>query len=92
MPEREIQFNEEKAKKIAVGATVAGVILILFLVIVLIIQFVQIGVARAKEKELSDLLEEYNRKIEEEEADLESYTVGKGLYYLALQNGYKSAN
>ena len=41
-------ISEEKAKRIAVGATVAGVLLIIFLVIILIVQFVQIGVANGK--------------------------------------------
>ena len=76
-------ISEEKIKRIAVGATVAGVLLIIFLVIILIVQFVQMGVARSKKEQLDDLIGQYEETIAEREGDLEYYKSGKGLYYYA---------
>lgn len=45
-------MSEEKAKRIAVGATVGGVLLLVFLLVVLIVQFVQIGVNNAEKARL----------------------------------------
>ena len=82
------RISEEKAKRIAVGATVAGVLLIIFIIIV-IVQFVQIGVANSKKDELDDLIDEYEQAIERGQDDLNYYRSGEGLYYYARQNGFK---
>ncbi len=83
------RISEEKAKRIAVGATVAGVLLIIFLVIILIVQFVQIGVANAKKDNLDNLIDEYERAVEQGQEDLDYYRSGEGLYYYARQYGFK---
>ena len=82
-------ISEEKAKRIAVGATVAGVLLIIFLVIILIVQFVQIGVANGKQDRLNDLIGEYEQQYAQSQNDLDYYKSGEGLYYYARLYGFK---
>lgn len=82
--------SEEKAKRIAVAATVAGVMLIVFLVIILTIQFVQIGVRNRRLRELDRQKALYEQMIDENGADLEFYQTERGLYYLALQQRWTS--
>ncbi len=82
-------ITEEKAKRIAVGATVAGVLLIIFLVIIMIVQFVSMGVKSAQNRELEERIADVQRRIDEGEKDLEWYQSGEGLYYLARRMGKK---
>ena len=82
-------ITEEKAKRIAVGATVAGVLLIVFLIVIMIIQFVQMGVKGGKTDDLDDAIRDYSARIEQGEKDLKWYESGEGLYYLARQMGKK---
>lgn len=91
MQEQKEQNNgkaEERNKRLAVALTVAGTLLVLFLVIILIIQFVQIGVRNARIERYNEQIKEYNRIISEDQKDLEYYMTEEGLYYLALENGY----
>lgn len=83
------RISEEKAKRIAVGATVGGVLLILFLLVILIVQFVQIGVKRSEKEELDRQIETYTQMIESDQSDLDYYRTEKGLYYLARREGWK---
>ncbi len=85
----ETGFSEEKKKRIAVGATVAAVLLILFLLSILIVQFVHIGVEKARERELIEQTEEYRRLIEEGEDNLDWYKSGNGLYLTARKYGWR---
>lgn len=89
MSKRGEGISEEKAKRIAVGATVAGVLLIIFLVIILIVQFVQIGVANSKKDQLDELIKQHESYIEQGQNDLNYYKSGEGLYYYARQYGFK---
>ncbi len=82
-------ITEEKAKRIAVGATVAGVLLIVFLVVILIIQGVIIGTKNSRKEHLDDLTDEYRSAVEQGEKDLNYYRSGEGLYYYARQYGFK---
>lgn len=82
-------ISEEKARRIAAGATVAGVLLILFLIVILIVQFVQIGVAKSRQEDLDRQIDEYQRSIEQGTTDLDWYKKGEGLYWYARQNGFK---
>ncbi len=82
-------ISEEKAKRIAVGATVGGMLLILFLLVILIVQFVQIGVKRSEKERLEQEIEHYSQMIEADQSDLDYYRTEKGLYYLARQEGWK---
>ena len=81
-------LTDEKMRKIAAGATVAGVLLVLFLVIILIIQFVQIGVSNSQSKQLDEAIARYEQMIAEGKEDCDSYEMGLGLYYLALKQGW----
>ncbi len=83
------RISEEKARRIAVGATVAGVLLIIFLVVLLIIQFVQMGVGNSREKKLAEMEKEYLERIEAAEDNLDWIVSGNGLYLMARQYGWK---
>ena len=48
---RKTGITDEKMRKIAAGGTAAGVLLILFLVVILIVQFVQIGIVNKRKAE-----------------------------------------
>lgn len=80
--------NEEKLKRVAVGMTVAGVLLVLFLIIILIIQFVQIGVARAQTREYEEELDYYKTESNKLEKNIDYYESEEGLYWLAIHQGW----
>ena len=82
-------LSPEKATRIAVGATVGGVLLVLFLVVVLIIQFVQIGVQNRMENELNEQIARYEQQISDGEDKITYYEEGNGLYYLARKHGWQ---
>ena len=83
------QVAAEKNKRVAVGATAAGVLLLVFLVIVLVILFVQIGVKKAEIRRLEAKQAEFAKLVEDGEKDLEYFETENGLYDLALQKGWK---
>ena len=85
---RKENITEEKVKRIAVGATVAGVLLILFLVVILIIQFVQIGVRSSEKKRLEEAIERYEQMVDKGEMTLEWYLEREGLYWTARSYGW----
>ncbi|MDE6411096.1 MAG: hypothetical protein K2L02_00970 [Clostridia bacterium] len=80
---------ETKAKRIAISATVAGVLLIVFLVVILIVQFVKIGVKNAEKSRLEDTIEKYEKLSEKTEKDLEYFKTEDGLRMLAVLNNWK---
>ncbi len=82
------RISEDKAKRIALGATVAGVLLIVFLIVILIIQFVQIGVRRSELAKLKEEIAQYEQMNELSRADLEWYRNGLGLYLTARKYGW----
>ena len=90
MSKKQTGMTEEKMRKIAAGATVAGVLLVLFLIVILIVQFVQIGVANAQSSRLDDEIARYEEMIASGERDLNFYETQDGMYYLALQQGWTS--
>ena len=75
----------EKQRKIAIGATVAGVLLLFFLLIVLIIQFVQIGVKNNRKRELDRLIEAQQETLDDKVKELNRDDL---LFWAALKNGY----
>ena len=89
MEEKKRPISPEKATRIAVGATVGGVLLVLFLVVVLIIQFAQIGVQKRMEEELNEQIEHYEQMISDGEDKIVYYEEGNGLYYLARKHGWQ---
>lgn len=85
---RGARLTEEKVRKIVTGATVAGVLLIVFLVAILIVQFVQIGIVNQKRAEYNALIEQYNEMIESGENSLELLELEETLRSLAMENGW----
>lgn len=83
-------YSEEKMKRIAAGATVAGVLLGLFLIVILVIQFVQIGVRNAERARLNEGIGRYQEIIEHDKKILEDYLEGDALYYEALRQGWRT--
>ncbi len=82
--------SEGKAKRIAVGATVGGVLLAFFLLVLLIISIVQVVTASKERDRLLESIEEYKTSIEHDEKELDDYLNGNGLYHLAVKQGWKS--
>ena len=76
-------------RKIAAGATVAGVLLVLFLVIILIVQFVQIGVANRRRAELEAAIAQVEEDIRNGQSDLESMQAREELIKRAMELGWK---
>ncbi len=89
MEEEVREEKQAKNRRIAVGATVAGVLVLVFLLVVLIIQFAQMGVLGAERRELDRTIEEYNQKIENQEGILDEYLTGDALYWRAVMQGWK---
>ena len=80
---------ETKAKRIAISATVAGVLMMVFLVIILVMQFAKIGVRNAEKRRLLSEVEKYEQLNSETEKDLDFFKTQEGLRMLAVMNGYK---
>jgi len=89
MSKGHMRISEEKARRIAVGATVGGVLLIIFLAVILIVQFVQIGVRKSRRAELDQQIEQYEQMIDSDRQDLEYYETQAGLFYLARKEGWR---
>lgn len=81
---------EEKARKIAVGATVAGVLIVLFLLVVIIVQIVQIAQRVRTARELDEQIAHYEQLIQEKSTDLDFYESEFGMYYQALEQGWRT--
>ncbi len=81
---------EEKAKRIAVGAIVAGVIVVVFLLAVIISQVVEIYVAKKEQARLEQEIDRYEQLIEEGNRDLEYFESELGMYHQALEQGWKT--
>lgn len=82
------KMSPEKVSRLAVGATVAGVLLILCLVVVIVIQAVSAGVKNKRLDEYRQQLEEYEQLEEDTEKKLDWYREGRGLYWYARSHGY----
>lgn len=89
MSKNRVKISEDKARKIAVGATVGGVLLIIFLTVILIIQFVQIGVRNSQRAQLEEEISRYENMIESDQTDLDYYRTQAGLHYLARKEGWR---
>ena len=85
---RGTRLTEEKVRRIVTGATVAGVLLIIFLVAILIVQFVQIGIVNQKRAEYDALIEQYNEMTDEQKNSLEALKLEETLRSLAMENGW----
>ena len=88
MSKRRGNVSQGKARRLAVGATVGGVLLIIFLAVILVVQFVQIGVKNAKIQNLQEEIERYTEDVDDAKKDLDWYKQGNGLYWHARTNGW----
>lgn len=86
---RREQISEEKTRRIAVGGTVAGVLVIVFLLVIIVVQFVQIGVGNRRRAQLDEEIARFNEQIEKAEKDLDWYETANGLYFTARQYGWR---
>ena len=89
MENEEKEQKQAKYRRIAAGATVGGVLIVLFLFIVLIVQFVQMGVLNSEKKKLDESIDEYEQLIENKEGILEEYDKGDVLYWRAVMQGWR---
>ncbi len=87
--QQKTRLTEEKVRKIVTGATVAGVLLIVFLVAILIVQFVQIGVVNRRRAEYDRQIEQYEALIESGAAQEELLQLEETLRSLAIENGWE---
>ena len=87
--QQKTRLTEEKVRKIVTGATVAGVLLIVFLVAILIVQFVQIGVVNRRRAEYDRQIEQYEAPIESGAAQEELLQLEETLRSLAIENGWE---
>ena len=84
-----MEKQEEKVKRIAIGATVAGVLVILFLAITLIYQFVRIGTLNSEKSRIMDEITRLELQIATGERDFNYYSNSSTLENLARQYGFK---
>ena len=87
--QQKTRLTEEKVRKIVTGATVAGVLLIVFLVAILIVQFVQIGVVNRRRAEYDRQIEQHEALIESGAAQEELLQLEETLRSLAIENGWE---
>ena len=87
--QQKTRLTEEKVRKIVTGATVAGVLLIVFLVAILIVQFVQIGVVNRRRAEYDRQIEQYEALIESGAAQEDLLQLEETLRSLAIENGWE---
>ena len=81
---------EEKSRRIATAGIVAGVLIVLFLAVVLIVQFVQIGVANKESERLQKEIDRFEQLVSQQERDLGYYESELGRYHQALEQGWKT--
>ncbi len=89
---KRLTLPEEKAQRIAVAATVAGVLVVLVLAVFLVVQFVKIGQLNARRAQLEEskkVLVDENAELTEQKERLEAPEVR---YFLALKEGWRSDN
>ncbi len=85
---KRLSMPEEKSKRIAIGATVGGVLLFIMLVVIIVIQFVQMGVRRSELNEYEAQREQLQAEIDKDLHDLDYYQSWFGMYSAALKQGF----
>lgn len=81
---------EEKAKRLATALIAAGVLVVLFLVAVIVVQFVRISEARKENERYERALEELQQQIEQDRRDLDFFESELGMYHQAVERGWKT--
>ena len=85
---RKTGITDEKMRKIAAGGTAAGVLLILFLVVILIVQFVQIGIVNKRKAEYDAEIARYEELLKNGEITLDFLQSEEALRELAIERGW----
>ena len=81
--------SEEKAKRIAVGATIAGVLVAVFLIIVMIYGVIRIGVLSSQKGKLLEEIEAQQKLVDTQEKSFAYYSSELYLEQLAREYGCK---
>lgn len=81
---------EAKAKRIANALIFAGVLLVIFLLAVIIVQFVRIGRANAEKQRYQEAIDELKERIEQDQRDLEYFEKELGMYHQAVEQGWQT--
>lgn len=81
-------MTQEKMKKVIAACTVAGTLLLVFLLCFLIYQFVTISILEKRIDAKKDEILELTQIIEEDRKDLEYYESVFGKEWLAFQKGF----
>lgn len=88
MSKRVANISEEKVRRIAAGATVAGVLLAIALIVVIAFYVAIICQKNNRKRELDEQIEQYRELDEKAQKDLDWYRSGDGLYRYARTHGY----
>lgn len=81
--------DKEQVKRIVVGATVAGVLLVFCLVVMIVYQYVRIGFLAREKAFLESEIERVEQNISDKQDKLEIYSSEGYLEYLARTYGYR---
>lgn len=81
-------MSEGKLKKLVTAVVIAGTILVVFLLGVILYQFVSMGVKQGKIDSMNAQISEYEQLIAQLDEDLDAYTREEILEKLAREYGY----
>ncbi len=81
-------MSEGKLKKLVTAVVVAGTILIVFLLGVVLYQFISMGVKQSKIDSMNAQISEYEQLIAKLDEDLDAYSREQILEQLAREYGY----
>ncbi len=81
-------MSEGKLKKLVTAVVVAGTILIVFLLGVVLYQFISMGVKQSKIDSMNAQISEYEQLIAKLDEDLDAYSREQVLEQLAREYGY----
>lgn len=81
-------MTQDKLRKIITASVVAGTALLVFLLAVLIYQWITLGVMNSRIAKAEQENKKWEEVIEEKKFDLEYYQSVMGKEWLAFQNGW----
>ena len=81
-------MTQDKLRKIITASVVAGTALLVFLLAILIYQWITLGVMNSRIAKAEEENKKWEEVIEEKKFDLEYYQSVMGKEWLAFQNGW----